>query len=254
VKASDFSSFSVTAPLDPRLPGGGGNVISGLYDVSPTLFGQTNNFITLSDTYGSQTQHWNSVEVNVTARVRQGLTFQGGTSTGRLTTDNCAITAQLPENTISATGARNPYCHVEPPFLTQVKALASYTVPKIDVQVSGTMQSIPGATLAANFNVPTATAAQSLGRLLAGNAAFASVNLVAPGSVLGDRVNQLDLRAGKVLRFGHTRMQVGVDLYNALNSSAIQTYNQTFIQNGNWLTPTLILPARFAKLTAQVDF
>jgi hypothetical protein len=49
-------------------------------------------------------------------------------------------------------------------------------------------------------------------------------------------------------------MQVGVDLYNALNSSAIQTYNQTFIQNGNWLTPTLILPSRFAKLTAQVDF
>jgi hypothetical protein len=119
--------------------------------VSPTLFGQTNNLITLSDNYGSQTQHWNSVEVNFTARVRQGLTFQGGTSTGRLTTDNCAITAQLPETTISATGARNPYCHVEPPFLTQFKALASYTVPKVDVQIGGTMQSIPGATLAANL-------------------------------------------------------------------------------------------------------
>jgi hypothetical protein len=39
-----------------------------------------------------------------------------------------------------------------------------------------------------------------------------------------------------------------------LNSSAIQTYNQTFITNGNWLTPTLILPARFAKISAQVDF
>ncbi len=58
----------------------------------------------------------------------------------------------------------------------------------------------------------------------------------------------------KVLRFGRTRVQVGVDLYNALNSSAIQTYNQTFIANGNWLTPTLILPARFAKISAQVDF
>ena len=253
VKASDFSTFSVTAPADSRLPGGGGYVVSGLYDVSPTLFGQTNNFITLSDTYGNQTQHWNSVEVNFTARVRQGLTFQGGTSTGRLTTDNCAITAQLPETTISATGARNPYCHVEPPFLTQFKALASYTVPKVDVQVSGTMQSIPGATLAANFNVPTATAALTLGRPLAGQAAFASVNLVTPGSVLGDRINQLDLRAGKVLRFGHTRLQLSADLYNALNSSAIQTYNQTFNAT-SWLTPTLILPARFAKLTAQVDF
>jgi hypothetical protein len=73
-----------------------------------------------------------------------------------------------------------------------------------------------------------------------------------PGSVLGDRINQLDLRAGKVPA-GHTRLQFSVDLDNALNS-AIQTYNQTFITGGNWLTPTLILPSRFAKLTAQVDF
>jgi hypothetical protein len=254
VKASDYTPFTVTAPADPRLPGGGGNVISGLYDVNPTLFGQTNNFITLADNYGSQTSHWNSVEVNLTARVRQGLTLQGGTSTGRLTTDNCAIVAQLPEATFTAAGSLNPYCHVEPPFLTQFKGLAAYTIPKVDVQVSGTMQSIPGGTLQANLSVPTATVAQSLGRPLAGSAPFATLSLVTPGSVLGDRVNQLDLRVQKVLRFSRARVQVGVDLYNALNSSAIQTYNQTFITNGNWLTPTLILPARFAKISAQVDF
>ena len=141
-----------------------------------------------------------------------------------------------------------------PPFLTQFKGLASYNIPRVDVQISGTMQSIPGSNLAANFSVPTAVAAQSLGRPLAGNATFATVNLVTPGALQGDRINQLDLRAGKVLRFGRTRVQVSVDLYNALNSSAIQSYNQTFIAGGNWLTPTLILPARFAKLTGQVDF
>jgi hypothetical protein len=254
VKASDYTPFSVTAPVDPRLPSGGGNVISGLYDVNPTLFGQTNNFITLSNNYGTQTSHWNSVEVNFTARVRQGLTFQGGTSTGRLTTDNCAIVSQLPEATFTTTGALNPYCHVQPPFLTQFKGLASYTIPRVDVQVSGTMQSIPGATLQANYSVPTATASQSLGRPLAGNAPFATLSLVTPGSVLGDRINQLDLRVGKVLHFGRSRMQLSLDVYNALNTSAIQTYNQTFIANGNWLTPTLILPARFAKITAQFDF
>ena len=249
VKSSDYTSFSVTAPSDSRLPGGGGNVISGLYDVAPTLFGQTNNFITKADSFGNQTQHWNSVEINLTARVRQGLTFQGGTSTGRLTTNTCEIRPQLPE---SAT--LNPYCSVVPPFLTQFKGLASYAIPRIDVQVSGTMQSIPGANLQANYSVPTATVAQSLGRPLSGSAAFATVNLVTPGAIQGDRINQLDLRAGKVLRFSRTRVQISVDLYNALNSSAIQSYNQTFIAGGNWLTPTLILPARFAKLTAQVDF
>src|SRR5262249_57569361 len=53
VKASDYSTFSVTAPVDPRLPGGGGNVVAGLYDVNPTLSGQTNNFITLADNFGN---------------------------------------------------------------------------------------------------------------------------------------------------------------------------------------------------------
>ena len=38
------------------------------------------------------------------------------------------------------------------------------------------------------------------------------------------------------------------------DSSAIRTYNETFIVKGAWLTPNLVLPARFAKLTAQVDF
>ena len=249
VKSSDYSTFSVTAPVDARLAGGGGYVVSGLYDVAPTLFGQTNNFITLADNYGKQTQHWNSVEINFTARVRQGLTFQGGTSTGRLTTNTCEIRAQLPES-----APLNPYCNVVPPFLTQFKGLATYTVPKIVVQISGTMQSIPGPSLAGNFSVPTATVAQTLGRPLAGNQPFATVNLVTPGTILGDRINQLDLRAGKVVRFRHLRTQLSVDLYNALNSSAIQSYNQTFIAGGNWLTPTLILPARFAKLTAQIDF
>jgi hypothetical protein len=249
VKATDYSAFSITAPGDMRLPSGGANAVTGLYDVAPTLFGQTNNFITRADNFGSQTQHWNSVEINLTARVRQGLTFQGGTSTGRLTTDNCEIRAQLPE-----TSPLNPYCSVVPPFLTQFKGLASYTIPRVDVQLSGTVQSIPGANLAANFSVPSATVAQSLGRPLAGSAAFATVNLVTPGAIQGDRINQIDLRVGKVLRFGRARVQVSVDLYNALNSSAIQTYNQTFIANGNWLTPTLILPSRFAKITGQIDF
>jgi hypothetical protein len=59
---------------------------------------------------------------------------------------------------------------------------------------------------------------------------------------------------GKIMRVHGWRTQLSVDLYNALNSSAIQTYNQTFIVGGAWLTPTLILPARFANLTAQIDF
>ena len=120
------------------------------------------------------------------------------------------------------------------------------------MRVSATFQSKPGAQLAANYNVPSAVAALSLGRSLSGGAANVPVNLVAPGSLYGDRINQLDFRLAKILKFGRTRSQVGVDLYNALNSSAVQTYNQTF--GTAYLTPTLVLPARFAKVSVQIDF
>jgi hypothetical protein len=249
VTAADFDTFRVTSPADPRLPDGGGQVISNLYNVSPAKSGLTNNFVTEADNFGKQTSVWNGVEVNFTARIRGGLTVQGGTSTGRATTDNCEIRQQLPE-----TNALNPYCHVEPPFKTQVKGLASYLIPKVEVQVSTAIQSLPGAVLQANYNVPNAAIVPSLGRNLSGNAQTASVNLVAPGEVYGDRITQIDLRIGKLVRFAGWRSQFSVDLYNALNSSAIQTRNQAFIPNGAWLTPTLVLPARFAKLTAQIDF
>ena len=183
-----------------------------------------------------------------------GLTFQGGTSTGRRIDDNCEIRAAVPEIALGAQSANQPYCLQEPPFLTDLKALGSYTIPRIDVQVSGTFQSIPGDPLNANYQVPSATAALSLGRPLSGNVQFAQVNLVEPGEVIGDRINQVDLRVGKILRFRNMRTQISVDLYNALNANPIETYNQAFIAGGAWLTPTGILTARFAKITAQVDF
>ena len=67
-----------------------------------------------------------------------------------------------------------------------------------------------------------------------------------------DRINQLDLRVGKLVHFHGVRTQFSVDLYNALNSNPIQTYNTTY--GSAWLAPTVILQARFADLGVQIDF
>jgi hypothetical protein len=265
VRPSDFTTFSITAPIDPRLPGGGGQVISGLYDVVPTKFGLSNNYATFTSNYGNQTEHWDGVDVTVDSRLRNGLKLQGGISTGRTDFNDCDVVAKVPQSLfgISTFAAANPgvwlpqqFCHAVQPFLTQFKALGSYTIPRIEVQVSGTYQSKPGAQLTANFIASNAMVAPSLGRNLSGNAANVSINLVAPGALYGDRINELDFRLAKILRFGRTRTQVGLDLYNALNSSAVQTYNQTYNQAfpAKWLTPTLVLPARFAKVSVQIDF
>ncbi|HKF66390.1 MAG TPA: TonB-dependent receptor [Vicinamibacterales bacterium] len=267
---SDWTPYSITAPLDSRLPGGGGNTISGLYDVVPTKAGQIQNLLIDSSKYGEEYQYFNGLDITLNLRLRNGLTLTGGTSTGQTVADACAVRANLPElnqgigaglvgSTVNTT---SPYCHVAYGVLTQARGLGSYVIPKIDVQVSGVFQSKPGALLAANYAAPaTAGSAlvQSLGRLPTGTPANITINLLAPGSMYGDRVNQLDFRIAKILKFGRTRTMAGIDLYNALNSNAILTYNNAFVpatstSAGSWLQPVTILTGRLVKFSAEITF
>ena len=50
------------------------------------------------------------------------------------------------------------------------------------------------------------------------------------------------------------RAQFGVDVYNVLNNDAVTGYNNGYSPTGAWLTPTTILPARYARLNMQLDF
>jgi hypothetical protein len=141
-----------------------------------------------------------------------------------------------------------------------VTGLVSYTVPRIDVLLAATLRSDQGAPLRATYNAPIADVSAALGRPAAAFGTTIPIDLVAPGDVWGDRVNELNLRFAKVLRFGRTRTHVGVDLFNVLNSDAILTYNQTFqlpsatLPNGSWLVPQSVLTPRFMKVSAQIDF
>jgi hypothetical protein len=275
---ADYDPFSVTAPSDPRLPGGGGYVISGFSDIKPGRFGVPGDeFVTFATNFGKQYEHWNGVDVTINARPRPGVLLQGGTSTERRTTDNCDVAAKLPEIGIAGTTVLNmgaglttvgitstlpasmplQYCHVQGTFLTQLKLLGAYTVPRIDVQVSASLQNLPGPEIIANYVALNSVVAPSLGRSLSGNAANVTVNLVEPRSMYTDRINQLDLRFSKILRFGRTRATAGFDVYNALNSSSVLALNSAFAALGavnNWQQPQSILPARFAKVVLQVDF
>jgi hypothetical protein len=91
-----------------------------------------------------------------------------------------------------------------------------------------------------------------LGRNFAGASQTISVNLIEPGTLYGDRVNQFDLRIGKNLRFRGTRTNVGVDIYNVFNANPVLTYNESF--TSTWLRPNSVLQPRFAKISAQINF
>jgi hypothetical protein len=246
VSAADFDAFSITAPRDSRLPDGGGYTIPGLFNLNPAKVGQVDNYVTRASNFGDRIERWNGVDLSAVARLEGGLILQGGISTGRTLTDSCEVRNALPEADLT-----NPYCRVEGAFLTQAKFFGTYTIPRIDLQVAATFQSFPGPEIAANYNAPNAVVLPSLGRPLSGGAANVTVNLVQPGSMYGERTNQLDLRFAKVLRAGRTRTSVNVDVFNALNSSAVQTLNNNYAV---WQVPNSIIMARFARLSVQLDF
>ena len=92
---ADFDPFTLIAPIDPRLPDGGGYPVQG-YDIKPAKFGvAAQPFVTLSRNYGKQEDVWNGVDATVNARPRPGLFFQGGVSTGRRIEDNCDVIVKV---------------------------------------------------------------------------------------------------------------------------------------------------------------
>jgi hypothetical protein len=279
---ADYTPFTITAPLDPRLPNGGGYTIDGLYNLVPAKVGLVDELAQSYENFAEQTENWQGFDVSVVARLRNGLTVQGGTSTGRKLADGCAVRAKLPElgtgpipgatgfltnssvtASVNALGGgayalstNNPYCRIAEPYRTDFRGLATYTVPKVDVQLAATWVSIPGDSLRADYTLTAAVQAAQIvpqiGRTLTG--ALNQVNLIAPATLWGERRNNMDLRIAKILRYGGMRAQVGVDIFNLLNADTITNYNYGFVPGGSWLTPTTIVPARYARIGVVVDF
>jgi hypothetical protein len=283
--ASDYTQFSVPIPVDARLPGGGGGVVTGIYNLNVNKVGQVQDFAELTSKLGAEpTENWQGIDTSVNARFLNGFTLQAGTSTGRTLQDNCALRSVLPETypwpTIivtqslrgnSTAGLTNSFCRIVEPFLTSFRGLATYIVPKVDIQVSGTWRSDPGVDLGSNAttggngttyvvtNAIANSGPQPLGRnLSSGNI---TINLLPPGQYYADRRNNVDLRVAKIFRFGRTRTQVGFDVYNLMNTDVITTFNPTYVPIGPvgpaaapWLTPNSIATARYVKINAQIDF
>ncbi len=245
VTAADYGTFCVTAPADSRLPNGGGYQVCGFRNINPDkASAATDNLSTFAKNHGRQIDFTQSFDVNTSVRLK-AVMIQGGTSSSRQTTDNCEVLKNVPS------GGNLAFCHATGTFITQIKGFGAYTVPRIELLLSAVFQSYPGPALAANYVVPTAIAAQSLGRPLSGNAASVTVPLIEPRSLYGDRMNQFDLRFGKVLKAGRSRYQLNMDLYNLFNAAPVLTEATTL---SNFRTPTAVLPPRLFKVGVQYDF
>ena len=257
----NYTPFCVTAPRDPRLPNGGGYQVCG-HDANS---GAQNNYASIADP-SDRWSTYDGVDLNINARPRAGLFFQGGVNIGRTAQYDCGVR----ENPSLGLGlidqnftGMNDNCEFHPPFQPGWRAAGSYTLPWHAIQMSGTLQSNPGPMITGRYVVTTNTHGPeilaSLGRPL--RTGSATMELIEPGSQFYRRRNQLDFRASKTFGLGGARrLQVMFDLYNVLNdNSPITTQvqaalNPAFSPTGTWPTLQEILPPRFFKLGAQFTF
>jgi len=280
---NDLTPFFLTAPTDARLPGGGGYQIGPLYNKTNDAFVRPQNLLVKSTKdVGDDTRVFNGVDVNFNVRAVKGFTFSGGTSTGKVVNDWCAIRNAVPENAGAGFGAGyllNPYCHQESPFQTSFNGLASYIVPKVDVLISGVYRDRPvlngtpnnastdqlGGAMSANLTFfpadATGTAIRNqIGRPL--NGGLFTVNLLAPGvmygggDIYGSRNRSLDISLKKIIRFGRNRLTAGLDIYNVANADTTLFYNTTYVPGANngWLTTSAYMNPRVFRIAGEFSF
>jgi hypothetical protein len=281
----DFYSFR--APVDPRLPNGGGYVIRGV--ANQKNIGALPGLGDVTTLQESLQYTWKGVDTNFVYRGPGGLRISGGTSIGRSLRDTCDVDGDLGlvfgvQSQPFKGREGNPYgggCDVFNPFQLNARASGSYTIPWVDVLAGVAFQSRPGIALTANLNVPFQAAvwepasANRTGTMFNGAVASATqqVNLLDFGDMYSDRQNNWDLTLRKNIRFAGKRLNFGVDIYNVLNDDATSAhsmnYSATYNPDGTWTVnntdnpattavegwnPTGLVNPRFMRFVATLNF
>jgi len=277
--ASYYETYTLTAPQDSRLAGGGGYPITVYVPTAAANAVAPRLFMTRETDLGPERKSvWDGIGFSVNARLRNGLTTQIGAGTGRGLVDTCATVTTF-NNVTAATGAiagPDPRgCHNAEPWQTTVRGLATYTMPKVDVLVSMVVRSQPEVQLSgvaaltgntsAQWQLPNSVIAAALGHLPPGATATGTTTIPMADNdhriFSGERRTQIDVRFAKIVRFGRTRSDVGVDLNNLLNSNYATGYSTTYIYNtdnaprpGGWGVPTSIYGPRFVRINYTLNF
>jgi hypothetical protein len=267
VGPEDFSQFCVTAPREPRLPGGGGYQICGLSNVKPEKFGRSQTLVDSVSKFGQDIRRNHFFGFGVNARLAGGVRLGGGFDAGHMLKDQCFV-VDAPGLTTYSIGTTGGFwgpqtattidgertCRVETPVrgLAMVKLNGSVPLSK-GFAASAIYQDQAGPPREAIYAATNAEIAPSLGRDLAGGARTVNIPLLMPNRLFEGRIRRLDLRLTKSVQLPkRARLQLNLDAYNALNSSAIQSINNAY--GTSWLKPTQILDPRILQVSCQLVF
>ena len=169
-----------------------------------------NRLIRGAEEFGDWTRVYNGVDILLSARLGGGQLIEGGVSSGR-TSQNTCFTIDSPQQ------ERPGFCDVAPPWgpATHYKFMAVQPLPG-GFDFSVLYKNIMPPAIEATAVFGNAQIAPSLGRNLGSCRGAAVCNgtaripLLAPFSLYGDRLSQLDLRLTKVFTAGGTRVRAMV--------------------------------------------
>jgi hypothetical protein len=230
-RGTNADDYLLLTTADPR----GSGAALPVYSLVSSKLSVQDNFLGNSD----NTKLYSGLDVTVRARLKDGTTLSGGTSTGRTRNVLCEV-----ENLNSLRFCDERQYGV--PFQTAAKFTAIYPIPvKGGFQVSTVFSSTPGSEFVITYPV-TRTQLPTL------TASSVSVRLNEPGSDYLDRVNQLDISFSGTLKYRSARIKPQVSLFNSFNKSTVLSKTAVFGPSlGN---PLQILDGRLLRLGATVDF
>ena len=261
---ADYEQFTITAPQDPRLPGGGGYPITlsmvtaggrrsrraELRHVRNGLRPGAHAVLARRRFHGERASPPGSdAAVRDADRPRRPghLRDANGTSTAAATSRTSATaTTSIRSRRPSAGWRRTRF-------------------PRSTCSSAARCARSRRSSAVANWAVPNTVIQASLGRLPPGGRATGNttVNILDSDHRLfaDNRRTQIDMRFAKIFRFGGRRVDVGVDLGNLLNTNYATTYENTYqfsagntAQGGTWSNPTAIYSPRFVRWNLTVDF
>jgi hypothetical protein len=244
----DYTPFTVTVPLNPNLPNGGGQVITE-YNLNANRLGQVSNVLTWSD---KNSRVYNGIEVSVNGRLPHGGFVFGGITTERSAVNNCDGPAASAASATPSNANNFRFCNQVPPFQSLYKLAGGYTLP-YDVNASVTFQARPGISIG-SYYVFTSTSAGVTGLPPGGLTGGGSLTLtvVDPTTQYYAYVKTLDARVSRTFRFGSRRLQPFVEIFNLPNFSTVSTVNETI--GTHYFEPGTIVQGRRAQFGAQIDW
>jgi len=214
------------------------------------------NNTTFARNFGGIVDHYQGYDFNTNVRLSHATLINGGVNFQKRLLDSCKAPALSGTTTNQADSPEARFCHTVTPYRPDFKMSVSRALPA-NFLVSGSYQFSSGPQVTATWNVPNSVIAPALDRnLAAGITATKSVQLIEPGTVYKEYLNQFDVRLSRRFTVGHFRLRADANLYNVLNNDFVNSVNTTFSTTSanQFLRPTNVLQGRLFKIGGQIEF